>query len=60
MLGKLFFKLSGELMHVRGLAEFLNLFCCSFDVYTCMLTKLLKHLQNSGEFLFGEHADLKI
>ena len=47
-------------MDVGGLAESLNLLGCGFHVDAGVLTELLQHLEHHGEFLLGEHADLKI
>src|SRR6202165_790125 len=60
LLGELFFEFAGELVDVGGLAKSLNLLGCRFDIDACVLTELLQHLEHHGEFLLGEHTDLKI
>ena len=47
-------------MDIRGFAETLNLLSCGFNIDTRMLAELLQHLEHHGEFLFGEHSNLKI
>jgi hypothetical protein len=51
---------TGELVDVGGLAESLDLNGRGLHVDARVLTQPLQHLENHGEFLFGEHADLQI
>jgi hypothetical protein len=45
---------------IRGFAETLNLLSSGFNIDARMLAELLQHLEHHGEFLFGEHSNLKI
>src|SRR6266478_1128373 len=60
LLREFLIQFAGQLMDVGGLAKSLHLKGGGFNVHARVLAELLQHLEHHGEFLFGEHADLKI
>ena len=60
LLGEFVVQFTGKLVDVGGLAKALDLKGRGLHVDARVLTELLQHLENHGEFLFSEHADLQI
>ena len=60
LLREFLFQFTGQLMNVGGLAKSLNLKGRRLHVDASVLAELLQHLEHHGEFLLGEHTDLKI
>jgi hypothetical protein len=60
LLRQFFLQLTRQLLHVCGFTEPLNLWRGGCYGNARVLTELLQHLEDYGEFLLGEHTDLQI